>query len=78
MASTDIKEPLDIEGINDLIKEYYELDKRINDMDKYRDTFIRDINISNKHYRMVQTQYFAMLAYEQVLRMRIESFGYEV
>ena len=78
MDSTDIKEPLDIEGIHDLIKQYYELDKRINDMDKYMDTFIRNINISNEHYRMVQTQYFAMLAYDQVLRMRIEGLGYEV
>ena len=78
MEPSDIKEPLTKEDLDNLVKEYYEIDKRINAMDKYEKTFIRNINISNAHYRMVETQYFAMLAYAEALRMRIEDYGIEV
>ena len=78
MEPSDIKEPLTKEDLDNLVKEYYEIDKRINDIWKYTETFIRNINISNAHYRMVQTQYFAMLGYAEALRMRIEDYGIEV
>ena len=78
MESSDIKEPLTKEDLDKMVEEYYELDKRIDNMDKYEQTFLRGLNISNAHYRMVETQIFAMLAYAQVLRMRLEDYGIEV
>ena len=41
------------------------------------DTMIRDVTISNAHYRMVMAQYNIMLAYEQILRMRLEDLEVE-
>ena len=34
--------------------------------------------VSDEHYRMMQTQYHAMCAYEGALRMRIEDLGLKV
>lgn len=60
-----------------LVEEYKELADRIEKLEAYMDTIIRDVTISNVHYRMVITQYNIMLAYEQILRMRLEDLEVE-
>lgn len=60
-----------------LVEEYKELTDRIEKLEAYMDTIIRDVTISNIHYRMVMTQYNIMLAYEQILRMRLEDLEVE-
>ena len=60
-----------------LVEEYKELADRIEKLEAYKDTMIRDVTISNAHYRMVMAQYNIMLAYEQILRMRLEDLEVE-
>ena len=58
-------------------EEYDELLGRIEALDSFIVANERreDSNISDEHYRMLQTQYHAMCAYEGALRMRIEDLG---
>lgn len=60
-----------------LIEEYKELVNRIEKLEAYMDTMIRDVTISNTHYRMIMAQYNIMLAYEKILRMRLEDLEVE-
>ena len=52
-----------------MIKEYNELRKKIDKLDKY----IGDHGdkLDDEMYRLMRTQYFAMCAYEGALRLRI-------
>lgn len=52
-----------------MIKEYNELRKRIDKLDKYLDE--HGDELSDEMFRLMRTQYFAMCAYEGALRLRI-------
>lgn len=55
-----------------LNEERKELSERITKLEKFLDTVVIGQNMTQRHYRMLQTQYDIMMAYEQILFMRIE------
>ena len=52
-----------------LYKEENRLDKKMTKLDEFLDE--RGDEVSDKEYRLMRMQYFAMAQYDEVLRMRI-------
>ena len=52
-----------------MIKEYNELRKKIDKLDKFLDEHGDELD--DEMFRLMRTQYFAMCAYEGALRLRI-------
>lgn len=61
-----------------LAKEYLDLCKKINKLDKFLDRAAYDTGVSNENYRLLRIQYFAMCSYEGALRMRMNNLGIEL
>lgn len=55
-----------------LNEERREVTERLIKLDKFLDTAVIEQNITQRHYKMLKTQYNIMLAYEQILLMRID------
>lgn len=53
-----------------MIKEYNQLRKRIDKLDKFLDK--HSDKLEDEMYRLMRAQYFAMCAYEGTLRIRID------
>ena len=55
-----------------LNEERKEVTERLIKLDKFLDTAVIGQDITQRHYKMLKTQYDIMLAYEQILLMRID------
>jgi hypothetical protein len=61
-----------------MIKEYWQLRKRIDKLNAKTIRAQNDRKVSDKQYRLLQAQLFSMCAYEGILRQRIEDLGLEL
>ena len=57
---------------DNLVTEYHDLIKHIEEAEAYMETIVRGITVADAQYRMIMTHYNIMLAYEQILRLRLE------
>jgi len=62
---------------DNLVTEYQDLLTHIEESEKYMETIVRGITVTDAQYRMIMTHYNIMLAYEQILRLRLEDLGIE-
>lgn len=58
-----------------MVKEYWQLRKRIDKLESKIDKSVYDTEISDSQYRLLRSQFYIMCAYEGVLRERIVSSG---
>ena len=61
-----------------MVKEYWQLRKRIDKLEAKTIRAQGDRKISDKQYRLMQAQLFSMCAYEGILRQRIEDLHIKV